>query len=501
MGQSLSIDATIQKSVLSFLQQQVAGDENIDIAITSVLRNGIIQKRNGVVVSAQTNDLSGNGAFMALASIEGAQINVTPAAAPVQKSVSLNLTQAQRVLARQNLSAPPLAFSEEAALLEQAKLHFFQFKIKEASSKLISILRSNRFYYPAWLWQSRLITRHDHLRKALDEALRWGNHDQEIWRESRKIQPHLFAGDAEIKRCFFCWCPLTKGAQCPHCHAFLTITSQPQSPLLRKEGVRCTMEMFEKALKSSPGNNRIAYSMAVGWFNLKDYRKALEFMRLAQKLSPKTVFYQKCVSLLAAIAKTQIPQAVVKSPPSASPVKGIPADKGRQTATAKIPPAVAKPGRVSGGAAPSPSVPATPPKYLQTENQPRPSTAGSAGQNAKKTIFVVEDSPTSRKVLKMILERNGFSVQEAASGREALDLAESIKPSMILLDIMLPDMTGYDILPKIKEMKHLHDVPVIMLTGKKKPTDRMKGMLLGSNEYLTKPFNPDKLLSLIGNYV
>lgn len=118
-----------------------------------------------------------------------------------------------------------------------------------------------------------------------------------------------------------------------------------------------------------------------------------------------------------------------------------------------------------------------------------------------KTIFIVEDSPTSRKVLKMILKRSKFNVIEAATGKEALITAEAIAPDLVLLDVMLPDMTGYDILPKIKEMPAYAKTPVFILTGKKAPSDKMKGMLLGSNEYITKPFNPEKLLALINSYI
>ena len=101
----------------------------------------------------------------------------------------------------------------------------------------------------------------------------------------------------------------------------------------------------------------------------------------------------------------------------------------------------------------------------------------------------------------MVLGRNGFTIHEATTGEEALNLATSIRPDLVLLDVMLPDMTGYTILPQLKELPHFKDLPVIMLTGKSGSTDRMKGMLAGTNEYLTKPFNPQKLLSVIGGYL
>jgi twitching motility two-component system response regulator PilG len=66
---------------------------------------------------------------------------------------------------------------------------------------------------------------------------------------------------------------------------------------------------------------------------------------------------------------------------------------------------------------------------------------------------------------------------------------------------MLPDMTGYDILAKLKQDTRLKEIPVVMLTAKDSPIDREKGMRAGSVAYLTKPFNPDKLLSVIGSYI
>ena len=66
---------------------------------------------------------------------------------------------------------------------------------------------------------------------------------------------------------------------------------------------------------------------------------------------------------------------------------------------------------------------------------------------------------------------------------------------------MLPDMTGYTILPKLREIGHYAELPFIMLTGNRKATDRLQGMLAGTNEYITKPFDPQKLLGIISNYL
>jgi len=142
------------------------------------------------------------------------------------------------------------------------------------------------------------------------------------------------------------------------------------------------------------------------------------------------------------------------------------------------------------------------PAAAKTTTQPKqtPDTI-TAPKNGQKSIFVIEDSKTSRKVLSMVLGRNNYHIYEAETGDQALALARKIEPDLVLLDVMLPDMTGYDILPQLRQLPHFAELPVIMLTGKSAATDRMKGMLVGTNEYLTKPFNPEKLISVIRNYI
>jgi len=114
---------------------------------------------------------------------------------------------------------------------------------------------------------------------------------------------------------------------------------------------------------------------------------------------------------------------------------------------------------------------------------------------------VIEDSQTSRKVISMVLSRAGFQILEASTGLEGIKLGGECTPSLVLLDVMLPDMNGYEILPQLKAMSHLMDVPVIMLTGRTGSTDRVMGMRAGASEYLTKPFNPQKLVEILNKYL
>ena len=100
----------------------------------------------------------------------------------------------------------------------------------------------------------------------------------------------------------------------------------------------------------------------------------------------------------------------------------------------------------------------------------------------------------------MVLTRKGYFLREAITGAEALQLIEAALPDLILLDAMLPDMSGYDILTQLNANRTFQKIPVVMLTAKLGATNRQKGLQAGAVAYLTKPFNPDKLLSTVAQF-
>ena len=121
--------------------------------------------------------------------------------------------------------------------------------------------------------------------------------------------------------------------------------------------------------------------------------------------------------------------------------------------------------------------------------------------NAVKKILVVDDSPTTRKVVVLTLKQKGYTIVEAQDGLEALSKIDEERPDLILLDIILPKMDGYKILSIIKENKDFKDTPVIMLTSKDGIINKVKGKLAGSAAYLTKPFQPKELLETVGKHI
>jgi len=111
-----------------------------------------------------------------------------------------------------------------------------------------------------------------------------------------------------------------------------------------------------------------------------------------------------------------------------------------------------------------------------------------------KKILVVDDEERMLRFIRLNLEHDGFQVIEAVKGHEALDKMRTGMPDLILLDVMLPDLDGFEVLKMIREIS---TVPVIMLTAKGEEDDRVKGLELGADDYVTKPFSPRELVSRV----
>jgi len=113
-------------------------------------------------------------------------------------------------------------------------------------------------------------------------------------------------------------------------------------------------------------------------------------------------------------------------------------------------------------------------------------------QNPK--ILVVDDEERMARFIRLNLEHDGFQVIEAFRGQEAMDKIRTTMPDLVLLDIMLPDLDGFEVLKMIREISN---IPIIMLTAKGEEDDRVKGLELGADDYVTKPFSPRELVSRV----
>jgi DNA-binding response OmpR family regulator len=109
-------------------------------------------------------------------------------------------------------------------------------------------------------------------------------------------------------------------------------------------------------------------------------------------------------------------------------------------------------------------------------------------------ILVVEDEERMVRFIRLNLEYDGFQVSEALTGVEAINKIRNVLPDLILLDVMLPDIDGFEVLRMIREISN---VPVIMLTAKGEEDDRVRGLEMGADDYMTKPFSPRELVSRV----
>jgi DNA-binding response OmpR family regulator len=110
------------------------------------------------------------------------------------------------------------------------------------------------------------------------------------------------------------------------------------------------------------------------------------------------------------------------------------------------------------------------------------------------SILVVEDEPSIASFVAMYLKRAGFTVRVAGTGEGALEAAAAEVPSLIVLDLMLPDLDGIDVCRRVRQRS---DVPILMLTARDDDIDKIIGLEVGADDYLTKPFNPGELVARV----
>jgi DNA-binding response OmpR family regulator len=113
------------------------------------------------------------------------------------------------------------------------------------------------------------------------------------------------------------------------------------------------------------------------------------------------------------------------------------------------------------------------------------------------TVLVVDDEPHILRSLGFVLKKAGLHVLEARSGTEALEMVRRERPEVVFLDIMMPELDGYEVCRRIKASGELASTYVIMLTAKGEETDRQRGLDAGADDYMTKPFSPSRAVDRV----
>ena len=110
------------------------------------------------------------------------------------------------------------------------------------------------------------------------------------------------------------------------------------------------------------------------------------------------------------------------------------------------------------------------------------------------TILVVDDEKNIVQLLRLYLSREGYQVETAYDGQSAVEKARTARPALVLLDLMLPDLDGFEV---CRQLRRVSDVPIIMLTARGEDVDKVVGLEIGADDYVTKPFNPRELIARV----
>jgi two-component system response regulator VicR len=121
-----------------------------------------------------------------------------------------------------------------------------------------------------------------------------------------------------------------------------------------------------------------------------------------------------------------------------------------------------------------------------------------SSEHQPRRVVVIEDDPEMIELVKLILAKDGFDVAGANNGRDGLGIIEESQPDVVLLDLMMPDMDGWEVYQSMKAQDSMKNIPVIIITAKAQSIDRVLGLHIAKvDDYITKPFSPSELLTSV----
>ena len=118
-----------------------------------------------------------------------------------------------------------------------------------------------------------------------------------------------------------------------------------------------------------------------------------------------------------------------------------------------------------------------------------------------KHVLVVDDSPTNRHVAVTLLQKEGYAVTTAADGEEALEKVATLRPPLVVLDIVLPKMNGYQVLRHLKTTPETRNIKVILVSSKDQESDRFWGLKQGADDYIAKPYPDEALIDAVARFL
>ena len=435
----------------NFLQYVEMEEKTCTLKINSKKGTGYLHFENGVLINAESDELKGREAVLKILCWEDTNIEVQDASPnisqKIQSSLGALLLEAARLKDENSASISHADLLEEA--ISAAEGHHF----KNAKVLLVRLLKKDSHNRDGWLWFSRIAESAKAIEMSLNNASKIAPEDPEILEEITKFEQAKSRLDKEpFARCPFCWAPLESDAiTCLNCRCHLLIhnlffeLNHIGNEIIQKEAIKRYSRVTARE-----ENAQAHFWLGMIHLNMDNSEDALNQLDLAVKIAPKEKFYSAQLKIL---------------------LKHM-ASNGSQSSN-----------------------------DLPAEGDAKDSRVISIQDKIKRKVLVVEDSPTTRKVISITLSQKGYEIIEAGDGLEALSKLNEAKPDLILLDIILPKMDGYKILSIIKENPEFKDIPVIMLTSKDGIINKVKGKVAGSAAYLTKPFDPEQLVDTIEKHL
>ncbi|WP_319589246.1 response regulator [uncultured Desulfobulbus sp.] len=411
---------------------------------------GILDIDNGELIHAELGTLLGVKAAIEIIIWDDIQIELLPlrpSAQTITNSLINILLEVSKIKDERKSDLEESGEDLLAAAIEKAEKQQY----KEAHTELVQYLKKNRSNAVAWIWYSRIQGNVEIMKKALKMAANLDPNSALVKEENEKFTSvYGQLTDDVVRKCYFCWAPLNKNTTtCRYCRGHLIISRETlaQSGSALPSCLETARERYTRILNKYPRSLASLYCLGLININSRNFQDALAYLDKAAKMAPDKALFTNQLKLLL----DHLAQQSVEEQPT--------------------------------------------PKEVLAEVAETPEATD------QKMILVVEDSSTTRKVISITLSRQGYRVVEAADGLEALSKISEERPDLIMLDVILPKMDGYKILSIIKGNKEFKDIPVIMLTSKDGFINKMKGKMAGSTAYLTKPFDPDKMIAEIQKHV
>jgi len=311
----------------------------------------------------------------------------------------------------------------------------------QAKDLLRELVRLDPKNEMGWLWLASVSTTVEDTVHHLNRVLEINKQNEHAITWLKRLQP-LLEKSATKHECPLCQTALEENSErCPTCRSVLTLadlTAIIENPSADWQLILKGVNHYQ-GLPADKLDFTVHFNLALAYLNLKQWGKGIAHLQMAGQMRPEDGALQTKINQLSAWHQ---PQA-------------------RQN------------GASSNGHAASKASP------------------------DRRTILAIDDSPTVRKIVSMTLEKHGHRVITVADGIEALAKLNELVPDMVLLDITMPNLDGYQVCKIIKSKDTTKHLPVVMLSGKDGFFDKVRGRLSGATDYITKPFEPATLVEAI----